>query len=325
MTIDIQKLLEKKEFNYHKIEGENSYHFIVVGAGGTGGYLIPNLARMVSLANEKFEDEGVSHRITIIDADDVEPKNLTRQQFVQPDIGKNKAEIMARRYGRSFGLTIGYIKKYIESPEDLVRLMNSSEHTPVLVDAVDNNKTRLIMKESMDEYGKTGEILQISSGNEEYAGQVIFNYKNKELYTTVRDSDGFRTQNTPGLFEVFPTAEIGQLPTELSCAEQAISSPQNIHVNMTAANLMFGYVNKILNYRPINELAIFFDTNTQQTSVYRATKSGLEDLMRMTPNNASILDYLPDSELSNESEADLVHPPKLSELPKVELEEVEAL
>ena len=325
MTIDIQKLLEKKEFNYHKIEGENSYHFIVVGAGGTGGYLIPNLARMVSLANEKFEDEGVSHRITIIDADQVEPKNLTRQQFVQPDIGKNKAEIMARRYGRSFGLTIGYIKKYIESPEDLVQLMNSSEHTPVLVDAVDNNKTRLIMKESMDEYGKTGEILQISSGNEEYAGQVIFNYKNKELYTTVRDSDGFRTQNTPGLFEVFPTAEIGQLPTELSCAEQAISSPQNIHVNMTAANLMFGYVNKILNYRPINELAIFFDTNTQQTSVYRATKSGLEDLMRMTPNNASILDYLPDSPLSNESEADLVHPPKLSELPKVELEEVEAL
>ena len=152
-----------------------------------------------------------------------------------------------------------------------------------------------------------------------------FNYKNKELYTTVRGSDGFRTQNTPGLFEVFPTAEIGQLPTELSCAEQAISSPQNIHVNMTAANLMFGYVNKILNYRPINELAIFFDTTTQQTSVYRATKSGLEDLMRMTPNNASILDYLPDSALSNESEADLVHPPKLSELPKVELKEVEAL
>ena len=71
MTIDIQKLLEKKEFNYHKIEGGQSYHFIVVGAGGTGGYLIPNLARMVSLANEKFEDEGVSHRITIIDADQV--------------------------------------------------------------------------------------------------------------------------------------------------------------------------------------------------------------------------------------------------------------
>ena len=325
MTIDIQKLLEKKEFNYHKIEGGQSYHFIVVGAGGTGGYLIPNLARMVSLTSEQFEDEGVSHRITIIDADQVEPKNLTRQQFVQPDIGKNKAEIMARRYGRSFGLTIGYIKKYIESPNDLVQLMNSSEHTPVLVDAVDNNKTRLIMKEAMDEYGKTGEILQISSGNEEYAGQVIFNYKNKDRYTSVLESDGARTKNTPGLFEVFPTAEIGQLPTELSCAEQAISSPQNIHVNMTAANLMFGYVNKILNYRPINELAIFFDTNTQQTSVYRATKSGLEDLMRMTPNNASILDYLPDSELSNESEADLVHPPKLSELPKVELEEVEAL
>ena len=325
MTIDIQKLLEKKEFNYHKIEGGQSYHFIVVGAGGTGGYLIPNLARMVSLTSEKFEDEGVSHRITIIDADSIEPKNLTRQQFVQPDIGKNKAEIMARRYGRSFGLTIGYIKKYIESPEDLVQLMNSSEHTPVLVDAVDNNKTRLIMKEAMDEYGKTGEILQISSGNEEYAGQVIFNYKNKDIYTSVLSSDGATTRNTPGLFEVFPTAEIGQLPTELSCAEQAISSPQNIHVNMTAANLMFGYVNKILNYRPINELAIFFDTKTQQTSVYRATKSGLEDLMRMTPNNASLLDYLPDSELNNESEADLVHPPKLSELPKVELEEVEAL
>ena len=75
MTTDIKKLikelLEMKEFNYHKIEGRQSYHFIVVGAGGTGGYLIPNLARMVSLTNEQFEDKGVSHRITIIDADQV--------------------------------------------------------------------------------------------------------------------------------------------------------------------------------------------------------------------------------------------------------------
>lgn len=323
MTIDIEKLLEKKEYNYHKETGD--YHFIIVGAGGTGGYLIPNLARMVSLTNEQNEENRIGHRITIIDADQVEPKNLTRQQFVQPDVGKNKAEVMARRYGMSFGLTIGYVKKYIESTEDLIQLMASSNHTPVLIDAVDNNKTRLIMKEAMDEYGQSGEVIMISSGNEEYAGQVIFSYKGRTRAGSVEGSDGFRNRQTPSLFEVFPHAEIGLLPTELSCAEQAISAPQNIHVNMTAANIMFGFVNKLLNYRPINELAIFFDTNTQQTSVYRATKSGLKDLMSLTPNNGEALDYFSTDELWFREEECLAYAPLLSEVTAAEAKEVDVL
>lgn len=318
MTIDIARLLEPKEYSYHKEENSQSYHFIVVGAGGTGGYLIPNLARMVSIKNKEGE---VSHNITIVDADLIEDKNLLRQQFVAPDIGKNKAEVMAQRYGRSFGLTIGYMKKYIEDPEDLVKLMKSSRSTPVIIDAVDNNKTRLVMKEALDIYGADAESLILSSGNEEYAGQVIFTYKNKFRVNAATALSGM-SANTPSLFEIFPTAEIGLLPTELSCAEQAISAPQNIHTNMTAANIIFGYANKLLNFEPIDQLAIFFDTKTQANSIYPATQSGMRDLLTMTEKNITMFDYFEDVPFE-ESEA--VYPPSLKDLSIRETERVEVL
>ena len=47
-------------------------NIIVIGAGGTGGYLIPNLARQVALQNKLRAVEGLPpHVITIIEADEV--------------------------------------------------------------------------------------------------------------------------------------------------------------------------------------------------------------------------------------------------------------
>ena len=73
MSIDVELLLEEKVFKYdmNEIEErtgrETDIHFIVVGAGGTGGYLIPNLGRMVGIKNK----EGSEHTVTIIDKDEV--------------------------------------------------------------------------------------------------------------------------------------------------------------------------------------------------------------------------------------------------------------
>lgn len=70
--IDVARLLEKKAYGYHKVENSQTYHFIIIGAGGTGGYLIPNLARMVSLKNKIARAENRPlHSVTIVDADEV--------------------------------------------------------------------------------------------------------------------------------------------------------------------------------------------------------------------------------------------------------------
>lgn len=58
----------------------------VIGVGGTGSWLVPKLAKL-------------SKKITLIDGDTLETKNLDRQLFQTSDIGKNKAVALAAKYG----------------------------------------------------------------------------------------------------------------------------------------------------------------------------------------------------------------------------------
>lgn len=137
----------KLPYKLYPIAIENHFnrmplHFIVVGAGGTGGYLIRDLSRLIGVNNNKY---GLETSMTIIDGDKVELKNLERQNFVSQDIGKNKAEISARRYGSTFGIDIGYIPEYI--PDDANSKWNNIENLfatkrCIIIGCVDNNKTR---------------------------------------------------------------------------------------------------------------------------------------------------------------------------------------
>ena len=89
---DLTHLLEPTL--YHNLPTDVlNLNFVVVGAGGTGGYLIPQLVRQISLRNQEHTRRtGLLHTVTLYDADVVEEKNLQRQNFIIQDIGKNKAE-----------------------------------------------------------------------------------------------------------------------------------------------------------------------------------------------------------------------------------------
>lgn len=280
MTIDVEALLEEVVYRYTP-DKKDTYLFIVIGAGGTGGYLIPNLARMVSVQNKLREiEQHTAHQIVLLDGDLVEQKNLLRQQFVTPDIGKNKAKVMATRYGRSFGVTIGFREEYLEELNQLDGLINAHPHKiPVFIDCVDNNKTRLLIHEI---YKTLNRAIFLSSGNEESAGQVVFSYNSHEGHSS------------PDYWNIFPNASVDKLPTELSCAEAAESAPQNIHTNLTAANILFGFVNKLLNAQSIDQLMIFFDINSQNNSIYRGTYHDVAKMLQFVPNNKALIDFVPE-------------------------------
>lgn len=59
----------------------------VIGAGGTGSWLIPQLLKL-------------AHPIILWDGDTYEERNLDRQLFSKKHIGMNKAEAMATMYGK---------------------------------------------------------------------------------------------------------------------------------------------------------------------------------------------------------------------------------
>lgn len=77
---------------------------IIVGAGGTGGRLMPLISQL--LPNIPWLNTFGRPEIYLVDDDEVELKNIKRQLFIEPDIGLPKAGVMAERYSLAYGANI---------------------------------------------------------------------------------------------------------------------------------------------------------------------------------------------------------------------------
>ncbi|MCI9625629.1 MAG: hypothetical protein HFI90_02480 [Clostridia bacterium] len=194
---------------------------IIIGAGGTGGYVIPHLYRIAFAT-------GRPCRVIIADGDIVERKNLIRQNFAECDIGENKAEVMAERYSEVFGIETEYIPDFIESEEQLCELLdvrgrrNEPKPIGILIGAVDNNRSRVMCH---NVFNKLDDIIYIDAGNGEYTGQVVCGVKQSG-----------QVMSKP-VARVYPEilTDVEKFPSELSCAERSVSAPQSIAANLFAS------------------------------------------------------------------------------------------
>lgn len=231
--------------------------FLLVGVGGTGGYLFYYLTRLLASINDLESRKNKNqYQLLIADGDLVEEKNLIRQNFVAQDIGKSKARVLASRYGSVYNMPIPYFFDYIEDMDTLKDLIKNEKmgFTPritVLLGCVDNNKTRQLFHQAFDEEDT---LVYIDSGNDEWSGQVIMGVKGEEKI--VLPPVGYYypdiLQDNDSLF-----------PTE-SCEENAVSSPQNISTNITAATIMFNMINQLL-HDGTEMYGATFDARTSQT------------------------------------------------------------
>lgn len=98
-----------------QIDLQPNVSIVLVGCGGTGGYLVPKLARLLMTLKEFRRD--TRYHLTLIDPDTVEEANLYRQNFIQMDLGKNKAHVLAERYGRHFEIDIASSDEKVEDSE----------------------------------------------------------------------------------------------------------------------------------------------------------------------------------------------------------------
>lgn len=204
-----------------KLARNRPVKIVIIGAGGTGGYVIPHLYR-IALAS--------AHpcRVVIADGDVVEKKNLIRQNFAECDIGENKAAVMAERYSEVFGIETEYIPEYIEDEEQLYDLLKVSgsygqpKPIGILIGAVDNNRSRIMCN---NVFNKLEDIIYIDSGNGEFTGQVVCGVKM-----------GGKVLSKP-VARVYPDilTDVEKFPSELSCAERSVSAPQSIAANVFAS------------------------------------------------------------------------------------------
>ena len=163
------------------------YKFFVFGCGGTGSRLVPLMAQFVKSCDwlKTFSPE-----IMLIDPDVVEGKNLFRQNFIQRDLDKGKAVVLAERYARGFDIPIkAYFGKVnVQSPDselnDFSRLAAHSKepedcnqgglfNNSLIFICVDSISARQEIFEFIRYYSNNNtETLIIDTGNENDFGQV---------------------------------------------------------------------------------------------------------------------------------------------------------
>lgn len=222
---------------------------IVIGAGGTGGYLIRDLTRFIySIEKRLLTPPKIS--LTIFDGDEVEEKNILRQNFTPGDIGKNKAEVMASRHMRVFGTNISYVPSMFSSKD-----LSNYKGKVIVIGCVDNNAARReihnAMKSSLDKAGN--DFYWIDAGNEKKTGQVIVGSKYLKSVTELFP-------------EILNPNEDSQ--DQISCAERMLQDEQNMFVNLTASNLILNFVKTIMLDSPMVSNGLVFNIDNKFDNYY---------------------------------------------------------
>jgi len=195
-------------------------------------------------------------QIVIIDSDVVEEKNVVRQNFVAPqDIGKYKVEVLSERYGNVYDLNIPARPEEVNNAQYLIDVLQKSiagfkPTISCLLGCVDNNRTRQVFNEAFEKF--EGHLVYGDSGNDEWTGQIIFGMKSSEGVIL------------PPVAHYYPDIleDTDKFPSQLSCQEQAVSSPQNIATNVLAATQMFALINQLFTGDGIESYGVNFEALT---------------------------------------------------------------
>ena len=155
-----------------KFATDRPVKIVMLGAGGTGAHIAPNLYRLLYSLD-------MPARVIVADGDSVEQKNLVRQHFSPAELGMNKARAVAERYAAAFKMEAEYVPDFIEDAARLTELITPTifkrsgknekiTETVVLIGAVDNNRSRRLCHEV---FLGSRDLIYIDSGNGEFSGQ----------------------------------------------------------------------------------------------------------------------------------------------------------
>lgn len=227
----------------------------VVGSGGSGGHLIPALARLLA-----YHQSTQSSTLMVIDGDEFEEKNMTRQIVAPSHIGLNKARAM-----QDFCAYQGL--ENVESKEDFIStstftpLLRNAQ-SPMVVACVDNDATRLAIIKAIENTCSDKDFFFITPGNsdglEDVKGQALWWGR----------LGGEVIGMNPAI--AYPNIERPQdsIPHKGSCALHAPSRPQLISANFMAASVTLMVIQNLLDGQIMQEQSsMYFNIRNMKTSV----------------------------------------------------------
>lgn len=234
---------------------EENVRLILVGCGGTGSWLAPAVARVGKLLIEKF-----SKRVEIIfyDPDFVEEKNIYRQNFCAAEIGFNKAEALADRYGRAWGIEIGAVGSKING------IGNNYQINNIVIGCVDNAGGRKQI--SQNAHG----AVWLDCGNTKNYGQVLMGMRRglKDPFS-IPGSCGelpYPHEQHPELIVKEKSEGRDQKDEQnLSCADMALQDSQGLAINQRMAAEAADYLVRMLITRDLKKFATYIDLESGTT------------------------------------------------------------
>ncbi|MEA5601879.1 ThiF family adenylyltransferase [Nostoc sp. UHCC 0252] len=132
-----------------------NYPVTICGAGALGANIAENLAR------SGFD------KLTVIDRDRIEERNLSTQPYYRSDVGAFKAKILANNLYRAIGTKVDAKTKEL-TPENTTQLLKDSQ---LIVDAFDNSVARQAVKD----YAEKSSISCLHAGLSADYAEVIWN------------------------------------------------------------------------------------------------------------------------------------------------------
>ena len=197
-------------------------HYVVIGLGGVGGFLLRNLVSFL-------RHRGKPSVVYAVDGDHFEERNRDRQFFSR--LGP-KAEVLAEELNRDYGdgVTILPVPHYL-TPQRARHLIGEGD---VVFCTPDNHATRRAVSMRC---GRLADVALFSGGNDGVENGKTGACGNVQIHLRVAG----RNQTNP-ITTFHP--EIAQpedrLPTQQGCGELASVAPQLLFANVTVAAALLG-------------------------------------------------------------------------------------
>jgi hypothetical protein len=192
---------------------------IVVGCGGTGGFVADGLARMLPR----------NINLVLIDMDVVEEGNLNRQSFTAADVGLFKSEALAKRLAGKYQQPVQYSILPVGAG-DLPR--------GIIVGCVDNGPARQAIADHLHD----GQWW-VDSGNGRNYGQVLIGNSKTEKLRPSFVGDLCARLPLPTIQQ---PAILTQVPPQRSCAEAVAADEQGPTINQAMGALVLEVVRRII-------------------------------------------------------------------------------
>jgi PRTRC genetic system ThiF family protein len=247
---------------------------LLAGCGGTGSHVAKSIAQVAAAAIEK----GKRVKVTFVDPDLVEPKNVPRQHFCHAEIGIPKSLALARRYSAAWGIEIEAVQK----PFNTTFLDKKHDSLKIIIGAVDNPAARKTIHNALKAAFRRKDepplLWWLDSGNDYQSGQVLLGstHSTSHLKSAFRITGMCTDVPLPSLQapELIATNKTNKDERQLSCAELLNLNLQALSVNTRVAAEVGDFLMRMLITNDLRKMATYFDLPSGNSrSTYLKPKS----------------------------------------------------